>query len=82
MPPCVLLHGGFIGSESFLAEHDLATRRSIIWGDHAGDDDGLSSHQENSRNVVRIVAGDDCTLLERVTVTGGSADGAEADAPL
>jgi hypothetical protein len=79
LKPGVRVHGGFAGTESSLAERNLSAARTILSGDLAADDDGMSLHEENSRHVVRIVSGNESTLLEGVTLTGGNADGAGDD---
>jgi len=63
------LFGGFAGTESSLAERDLAnTAPSILSGDL-----GPPGVAGNVYNVLLMTAGDDSTVLDGFVVTGGNA---------
>ncbi|MEL7535205.1 MAG: right-handed parallel beta-helix repeat-containing protein, partial [Bacteroidota bacterium] len=72
------LYGGFAGTESGLAERDIAANPTILSGDIYGDDtpgDFLNQRFDNVNTVLRFNASiDNSTILDGFTISGGQAD--------
>ena len=69
------LYGGFVGTETSLAQRDLDTSATVLSGDiGVVDDDG-----DNSHHVVRCGATTSRTVLDGFTIAGGHADGTDPD---
>ena len=69
------LYGGFVGTETSLAQRDLDTSATVLSGDiGVVDDDG-----DNSYHVVRCGATTSRTVLDGFTIAGGHADGTDTD---
>lgn len=72
------MYGGFAGSEAQLSERIFGTHETILSGDLLGNDDNILSHvnttrNDNSYNVISIQGNN--SLLDRLTITGGHANG-------
>lgn len=73
------LYGGFIGNETQLSDRVFGAHETILSGDLLGNDDNILSHvnttrNDNSYNVINIQGNN--SLLDRLTITGGHANGA------
>jgi len=75
IPDSVLVYGGFAGTEEDLDERDLSGEPTILDGDI--DQDGTINN--NAWHVVTFVNASEQTVLDGVTITGGSADGSFPD---
>jgi len=70
----VNVYGGFNGSETALAQRNVAANISILSGDLNGNDVGFANNSDNSYHVVSA-NGVNHSVLDGVTVTAGNADG-------
>ncbi|TGD58411.1 LamG-like jellyroll fold domain-containing protein [Flavobacterium humi] len=75
------LYGGFAGNETQLSQRIFGTHETILSGDLLGNDDNILSHVNTTRNdnsytVINIQGNN--LLLDRLTITGGHANGAAA----
>ncbi len=73
------LYGGFIGNETQLSERIFGAHETILSGDLLQNDDATLSftnttRNDNSYNVISIQGTN--SLLDRLTITGGHANGA------
>ncbi|MEZ5963528.1 MAG: putative Ig domain-containing protein [Planctomycetota bacterium] len=71
------VYGGFAGSEGQRSQRNWVAHQTILSGDIAGDDSGLTNNGENAYHVV--TAGSN-TTLDGCIVRGGNADGSGGDA--
>ncbi|MHC4655994.1 MAG: Ig-like domain-containing protein [Planctomycetota bacterium] len=55
---------------------DITTYQTVLSGDLNGDDDGFTNNSENSYHVV---TGEDNTILDGFTISGGNADDSQPD---
>ena len=74
--PKVDLFGGFEGFEQMLSERDENTLDTLLSGDLAGDDEPGNVTDHRGDNVYHVITGADDAMLERLTISGGHADGA------
>lgn len=75
------LYGGFIGNETQLSQRIFGAHETILSGDLLGNDDNILSHvnttrNDNSYNIISIQGNN--SLLDRLTITGGHANGTVA----
>ncbi|WP_300568914.1 T9SS type A sorting domain-containing protein, partial [Flavobacterium sp.] len=75
------LYGGFVGNETQLSDRIFGAHETILSGDLLANDDSVLSHVNTTRNdnsyiVISIAANN--SLLDRLTITGGHANGAAA----
>jgi hypothetical protein len=68
------VYGGFDGTETALAERDVAGNPTILSGDLLGDDDSGGSNAENSFHVLHGNGADATALLDGFTVRAGNAN--------
>ncbi len=77
------LYGGFTGTESSLAERDIAANPTILSGDNNGDDtpgDFLNQRLDNANTVLRFTSTiDNSTIIDGFTIRGGQADSISTD---
>ena len=72
VPSGVGLHGGFAGHESFLSQRNIAANPTILSGDLLGDDQPPYGNQtDNSRQVLRVLEGNDMSAITGLTISGG-----------
>ncbi|MGH2664774.1 T9SS type A sorting domain-containing protein [Flavobacterium sp.] len=76
--PNVKLYGGFAGTEAQLSDRVLGTNETILSGDLSGNDDSNityvnTTRNDNSYNVIGVHG--ENTILDRITITGGHANG-------
>ncbi len=69
----VELYGGFAGTETQLAQRNVAANPSVLDGDLNGDD-ASSAFTDNSYHVVDAGTSDATALLDGFTVRGGNAE--------
>jgi predicted outer membrane repeat protein len=65
----VIVYGGFNGTESSLDQRDWLMNTTTLSGDLNGDDDGFTSNEENSYNIVK---GATLATLDGFTISGGN----------
>jgi hypothetical protein len=71
----VAIYGGFAGDEATLEERDFVANVTILSGDLAGNDPTIT---DNSHHIVRGSSANSTAILDGFTVTGGNANGAQA----
>lgn len=80
LPPAVSLHGGFTGVENTLAGRAGHAANTILSGDLLGDDlPDFSRHGDNSLHVLRVTGASVSSVVDRLTIAGGNADGFNDD---
>ena len=72
----VAIYGGFAGTETLLAQRDVAANPTILSGDLNSNDIGFTNNGENSFHVASATGTTAAALLDGFTVTGGNANGA------
>jgi hypothetical protein len=76
LPSGVSVYGGFLGTESLLAERPVPLALSVLSGDLNGDDGpAFGGVADNSFHVVTVGSGASAVLLDGFTVRAGNADG-------
>ncbi|OQY92982.1 MAG: hypothetical protein B6D39_03615 [Anaerolineae bacterium UTCFX2] len=73
IPQGVAVYGGFAGNEVVRNQRNPLTRKTVLSGDLAGNDNGWANRTENSLNVVRMSGVDARTVLDGFTIQGGNA---------
>ncbi len=79
--PGIKVYGGFAGFETDLNQRNPLSNPTVLSGDLLGNDDANevvpALMTDNAYHVITVVFGDDSTVLDGVTVTGGSATGTD-----
>ncbi|QOJ15431.1 MAG: M4 family metallopeptidase [Planctomycetia bacterium] len=76
----VRVYGGFVGTETALAQRNPVANLTVLDGDLLGDDEPDFVHREdNAYHVVRSLGANGLAVLDGFTIRGGNADGALAE---
>lgn len=69
------IYGGFNGTESKLAQRDIAANATIVTGDLLGNDNGSANLTDNSYHVFIGTGAAASAILDGFTIRGGNANG-------